>query len=170
MVVGEVLLIAEPVTARMCAQDWGVGEAHARRILAPVEPVGRHPDTGAMFYDPAAAAAARAAGPGRGRRTDLTGRPVQHGVAGYRAGCPCTVCRTGRAELAAKERHTARYGPDGPVNAAVRRRVLEHVKRGCTVQDAAARVGLTHQAIYGAARALPAFGAQLDAAIRPLGN
>jgi hypothetical protein len=162
-------LARKPVTARWCAEHWGVSEAQARRILAPVTPVGRHPKTRAMLYDPAAAKQARTGMPGRGARTDLAGRPVEHGVAGYRAGCPCSVCRSSRAEAAAAKRHTERYGPTGPLNATVRRRVLQLVRSGHTVQVAAERVGVSHQAIYGAARALPQFGSQLDAGLRPTG-
>ncbi|WP_432001680.1 tyrosine-type recombinase/integrase [Streptomyces sioyaensis] len=60
-------------TARDCAARWGVSEARARRILAPVDPVDRDPTTGAMRYDPAVADAARVRQPGRGSRQDLTG-------------------------------------------------------------------------------------------------
>lgn len=157
------------VTALWCAEKWKVGPAQARRILGPVTPIGRHPKTRAMLYEKTAALQARAGMPGRGARTDLAGRPTEHGVTGYRAGCPCSVCRSSRAKEAAGRRADERYGRDGPVNATVRRRVLQLVRRGHSVPAAAAAVGLTHQAIYGAARALPRFGSDLDAALRPTG-
>ena len=59
------------VTARQCAEKWGISPARARRILAPVTPVGRDVATGAMLYDPSEARAAREAMPGQGTRTDL---------------------------------------------------------------------------------------------------
>jgi hypothetical protein len=58
-------------TARECAERWGISPARARRILAPVQPVGRDTASGAMLYDHATAEAARAAMPGQGARTDL---------------------------------------------------------------------------------------------------
>lgn len=58
------------VTARECATRWGISTARARRILAPLEPLGRDIATGAMLYDPNAAQAARDAMPGQGARTD----------------------------------------------------------------------------------------------------
>lgn len=156
-----------PVSAQWCAQQWGVSAAHARRILAQVEPVGQDPLTRAMLYDQAAARRARAAMPGRGARTDLVGKPFRHGASGYRSGCPCSTCRMGRAELEADRRHQARYGPDGPVNAAVRHRIVQHVWRGLSVAVAARRCGLSYQTVYGAAKALPEFRTELDRAIRP---
>lgn len=62
------------VTARQCAEAWGVSYARARRILAPLAPVGRDLATGAMLYDPTVAEAARAAMPGQGSRTDIQPR------------------------------------------------------------------------------------------------
>ncbi|MEU7435673.1 hypothetical protein AB0B07_33270 [Streptomyces sioyaensis] len=60
------------VTARQCADSWGISPARARRILAPLTPVDRDMATGAMLYDQEAADAARAAMPGQGHRSDLT--------------------------------------------------------------------------------------------------
>lgn len=60
-----------PVTARQCAEKWGITPARARRILAPLEPVGRDLKTAAMLYDADHAQAARDAMPGQGHRTDL---------------------------------------------------------------------------------------------------
>lgn len=59
------------VTARQCADQWGVSPARARRILAPLTPTGRDLATGAMLYDQRAADATRNAMPGQGARTDL---------------------------------------------------------------------------------------------------
>jgi len=58
------------VTARECAEQWGISPARARRILAPLAPVGRDLATAAMLYDPEQAQAARDAMPGQGARTD----------------------------------------------------------------------------------------------------
>ncbi|MER8002959.1 hypothetical protein [Streptomyces sp. NPDC095613] len=65
------------VTARECAARWSVSPAHARRILAPLAPVGRDLATGAMQYDLAEADAAREAMPGQGRRTDLPAKQAE---------------------------------------------------------------------------------------------
>lgn len=62
----------ETVTARQCATRWGISESRARRILAPLTPVGRETATGAMVYDQEQANAAHADRPGRGTRTDRT--------------------------------------------------------------------------------------------------
>ncbi|WP_433856676.1 hypothetical protein [Streptomyces kronopolitis] len=64
----------ELTTVRECAQRWGLSDAAARRILAPLASVDRHPDTGAKRYQRESADAARAAGPGQGHRTDLADR------------------------------------------------------------------------------------------------
>lgn len=63
-----------PVSARQCAEKWGISPARARRILAPLTPTGRDTATGAMLYDPEQAQAARDAMPGQGTRTDLPAR------------------------------------------------------------------------------------------------
>ncbi|MFE7485435.1 tyrosine-type recombinase/integrase [Streptomyces sp. NPDC057552] len=60
------------ITARQAAARWGVREATARRILAPLEAIGRDLETGAKLYDQDAADAARTSQPGRGARADLT--------------------------------------------------------------------------------------------------
>lgn len=59
------------VTARQCAEMWGISPARARRILAPLESIGRDTRTGAMLYTPEQAQGARDAMPGQGTRTDL---------------------------------------------------------------------------------------------------
>lgn len=63
------------VTARQCAEAWGISYGRARSILGSLEPIGRELATGAKLYPQEAADAARAAMPGQGRRTDLTDRP-----------------------------------------------------------------------------------------------
>lgn len=60
------------ITAREAANRWGISDAAARRILAPLTPVGRDTDTGAMLYDQQQADAAHANRPGRGARSDRT--------------------------------------------------------------------------------------------------
>ncbi|MEU8540927.1 hypothetical protein AB0C52_13220 [Streptomyces sp. NPDC048717] len=59
------------ITAQSCADRWNVSESYARRLLAPVAPVDRDPETGAMRYRLADAEAAHDDRPGRGRRVDL---------------------------------------------------------------------------------------------------
>ncbi|MFD3740444.1 tyrosine-type recombinase/integrase [Streptomyces sp. NPDC058629] len=59
------------ITARQAAARWGLREATARRILAPLEAAGRDIETGAKLYDQGAADAARNSRPGRGTRNDL---------------------------------------------------------------------------------------------------
>lgn len=59
------------VTARQCAEEWGISSARARRILASLTPTRRDTTTGAMLYPRTAAQAARDALPGQGARTDL---------------------------------------------------------------------------------------------------
>ncbi|MFE9064961.1 tyrosine-type recombinase/integrase [Streptomyces violaceusniger] len=64
------------VTARQCAARWGIGDAAARRILAPLKPIARDTETGAMLYDQAEADAAHNSRPGRGTRNDKTASPM----------------------------------------------------------------------------------------------
>ncbi|MEU5426931.1 tyrosine-type recombinase/integrase [Streptomyces olivoreticuli] len=66
-------------TARECAARWGIHEATARRILAPLTQVDRDPTTGAMRYDQEEADAARADQPGRGYRADLSAEAIEAG-------------------------------------------------------------------------------------------
>ncbi|WP_432091460.1 hypothetical protein [Streptomyces sp. NRRL F-5630] len=60
------------VTARQCADAWGISYGRARAVLAKVEPIGRDLATGAKLYDREATEAARAAMPGQGARSDLS--------------------------------------------------------------------------------------------------
>ncbi|MFF6956159.1 hypothetical protein [Streptomyces sp. NPDC008317] len=62
------------VTARQCANSWGLSDSYARRVLAGVAPVGRNIADGALLYDQQAADGARASLPGRGHRSDLAAR------------------------------------------------------------------------------------------------
>lgn len=64
------------VTARQCAANWGISEAAARRILAPLAPIGRDTDTGAMLYNQAEADVAHSSRPGRGTRNDRVVSPM----------------------------------------------------------------------------------------------
>ncbi|MEV5619360.1 tyrosine-type recombinase/integrase [Streptomyces bacillaris] len=59
------------ITARQAAAHWGISDSLARRILAPLNPVGRDLETGAKLYDQAAADDAYNSRPGRGSRNDL---------------------------------------------------------------------------------------------------
>lgn len=63
--------LVDTITARQCAEQWGVSYARARRILAPLTATGRDIATGAMLYRADEAQAARDAMPGQGTRTDL---------------------------------------------------------------------------------------------------
>lgn len=60
------------ITAREAAAAWGISESRARHILAPLTPIGRDTNTGAMLYDQQQANAAYGNRPGRGTRTDRT--------------------------------------------------------------------------------------------------
>lgn len=66
-----------PVTARQCAERWGISPVRARAVLRDLTPVGRDLDTGAKLYDTEQAQAARDAMPGQGTRTDLPARPPE---------------------------------------------------------------------------------------------
>ncbi|KIF66277.1 hypothetical protein HY68_36850 [Streptomyces sp. AcH 505] len=59
------------MTARQCADAWGISYGRARAILGTLEPVGRDITTGAKLYEQDAAETARSAMPGQGKRTDL---------------------------------------------------------------------------------------------------
>ncbi|MFI0914240.1 tyrosine-type recombinase/integrase [Streptomyces abikoensis] len=68
--------MSETTTARESAIRWGISEAAARRILAPLTPIDRDPITGAMRYNQGEADAARANRPGRGSRADLSAEAI----------------------------------------------------------------------------------------------
>ncbi len=87
---------------------------------------------------------------------------AEHGSAAkYRSGCRCTPCRGAHAKEHQAKRDT-RFEPGAPMGPEVRGRILELIAGGSTVKAAAAELGLTHQAVYGAAKALPAFGEQIN--------
>jgi len=55
--------------------------------------------------------------------------------------------------------------PHGPLSARQRRRILTLLRRGHTVMEAAEEIGVPWQRIWGAAKLLPDWRQQLDAAI-----
>lgn len=66
------------ITARQAAEQWGVSESMARRILASTAAHDRDVETGAKLYAQEDADVAYASRPGRGARLDLT--VTKHGV------------------------------------------------------------------------------------------
>lgn len=84
-----------------------------------------------------------------------------HGTAaGYRYyKCRCAKCRQHHADEHRKRRWMLRYGPGAPMGPEVRERILDVLRRSGSVDDAVAEVGVKHQTIYSAARAVPEFGA-----------
>jgi len=152
---------AEAATIGELARRWGANENAVRQALgrgsrkkrpAPA----RLPGAGPARYDVAVA--------DRWWGWD----EVPHGTAaGYRYHrCRCPDCREyHRAEMAAL-RHAKLYGDGGPMSPAVRGRILDAVVGGASVLAAAAAVGVSHQRVYAAARALPDFGVDLNAATR----
>lgn len=93
------------------------------------------------------------------------GRPstADHGsTSRYRAGCRCPLCRA--AHAAEKQQYAVQrnYGVGSPMGPQVRRSVLRSLRAGLTVAQAAAENGVTHQMVYGACKAVPEFGEQVD--------
>jgi hypothetical protein len=94
-----------------------------------------------------------------------SGRPstARHGDdSRYRAGCRCTDCRIAHSEESLRWKHEARYGPGAPFGPDVRAEILRLLKRNRSVITTAKALNLTHQSIYGACKALPEFGEQVD--------
>jgi hypothetical protein len=92
------------------------------------------------------------------------GRPrtAGHGTdSRYGAGCRCGPCRAAHAEASTAYKRDQRYGPGGASGPEVRARILALLEAGRTVAQAACELGITHQQIYGAAQALPDFGARI---------
>ena len=88
---------------------------------------------------------------------------AEHGdPARYRRGCRCTDCRIAHAEESARWKFERRFGDGAPMGPAVRSRILTFLCETCSVIDTAKAFGLTHQSIYGACQAIPAFGEQVD--------
>lgn len=93
------------------------------------------------------------------------GRPAtaQHGDdARYRAGCRCTDCRIAHNEVSQEWKRERNFGPGGPMGPEVREKVLRVLKKNHSVIATAKELGITHQKIYGACKALPEFGDQVD--------
>jgi hypothetical protein len=86
----------------------------------------------------------------------------EHGVTGYRLGCRCADCRKGKADDTRARRHEALYGDGGPMGPKVRKGLLAALRRGESVVTAATALGISHQQVYAAARAVPEFGAKID--------
>ncbi|MFC4610461.1 hypothetical protein ACFO9E_22035 [Streptomyces maoxianensis] len=61
------------VTAQQCATTWGVSPSYARRLLAPLQAVGRDLETGALLYDQT-----QADGLGTGRKAGHPGAISAH--------------------------------------------------------------------------------------------
>lgn len=80
------------------------------------------------------------------------------GPTAYRYGCRCTDCRRFHSEQSGEYKWMLRFGPEGPMGPEVRERILDALRRTGSVTKAAVEVGVKHQAIYGAARAVPGFG------------
>jgi hypothetical protein len=88
---------------------------------------------------------------------------AQHGDdARYRAGCRCTDCRIAHTEVSRRWKHEQRYGPGAPLGPEVRAKILQLLKKNRSVIATAKALDLTHQSIYGACKALPDFGEQVD--------
>lgn len=95
----------------------------------------------------------------------MPGLPVtaQHGdPSRYRRGCRCTDCRIGHAEDTARWKHERLYGDGAPMGPKVRAQILASLRTTRSVIATAKTLGLTHQAIYGACKAIPEFGDQVD--------
>jgi len=97
------------------------------------------------------------------------GRPAtaDHGSdSRYSYGCRCTDCREAHTVESERWKHERRYGSGGPLGPDVRTEILRLLKRNRSVMATAAALGFTHQAIYGACKALPDFAEQVDEATR----
>lgn len=87
---------------------------------------------------------------------------AQHGTdSRYRYGCRCSDCREAHADASARWKFEKRYGDGAPLGPKVRARILTSLRTTRSVPTTAKKLGLTHQAIYGAALAIPEFGDQV---------
>lgn len=92
---------------------------------------------------------------------------AQHGNdARYRRGCRCTDCRIAHAEVSAAWKFERRYGDGAPLGPSVRSRILASLRKTKSVPVTAKAMGLTHQAVYAACKAIPEFGDKVDELMR----
>jgi transposase-like protein len=88
---------------------------------------------------------------------------AEHGTdSRYRYGCRCTDCRIAHAEESARWKRERTFGPGAPMGPDVRREILRLLKTNRSVIATAKELGITHQKIYGACKALPEFGERVD--------
>lgn len=80
----------------------------------------------------------------------------------YRSGCRCSECRVAHNEDTTAFRDNRKYGPGGPRGPQWRKQVLESLAKTGSVIDTAKELGVSHQAIYGAAVAIAEFGEKVD--------
>lgn len=93
---------------------------------------------------------------------------AQHGSGSrYRYGCRCAECRAAHTEESAHWRYERDFGTGAPRGPEWRREVLRSLKTTGSVITTAKTLGVTHQAIYGAALAVPEFGEQLEKLTAP---
>lgn len=80
----------------------------------------------------------------------------------YSYGCRCTDCRIAHAEESVRWKHERLYGDGAPMGSKVRAEILRLLATNRSVMATAKALGITHQKIYGACKALPEFGEQVD--------
>lgn len=84
------------------------------------------------------------------------------GHTAYRNGCRCDKCRRFHSEQSQEYNWMRRFGPGAPMGPEVRGSILSALRRTGNVVAAAAEVGVEHQAVYGAVKAVPGFGTLVD--------
>ncbi len=81
-------------------------------------------------------------------------------------GCRCSQCRRWNTEARRREYVARQYGPGGPLGPESRQTIVEGLRAGAVLAEAAARVGATVTAVYAACDHVPAFRRAVDDLIR----
>lgn len=92
------------------------------------------------------------------------------GPTAYRYGCRCGDCRRFHSEQSQEYKWMGRFGPGAPMGPEIRSSILSALRRTGNVAAAAAEVGVPHQSVYGAVKAVPGFGILVKELTRAQGS